>query len=69
VADGNKLTITALSGKYRGAYGGYCGSSRKDFERDMTKEEVQKSVYKFYWEREKRKWQRVPRAPAQPQGR
>jgi hypothetical protein len=54
VADGDKLTITALSGKYRGAYGGYCGSSRKNFERDMTKEEVEKSVYKFYWEREKR---------------
>jgi hypothetical protein len=52
--DGDKLTITAISGKYRGAYSGYCGSSRKNFEREMSAEEVKKSVYKFYWTREKR---------------
>jgi hypothetical protein len=51
--EGNVLNIKAQSGKYRGAYGGACGSSRTDFARDMTAEEVAKSVYKLYWSRRK----------------
>jgi hypothetical protein len=50
--EGNVLNIKAQSGKYRGAYAGMCGSSRKDFARDMTAEEVAKSVYKLYWSRQ-----------------
>ncbi len=50
--EGNVLHINAKSGKYRGAYAGMCGSSRKDFARDMTSDEVAKSVYKLYWSRQ-----------------
>jgi hypothetical protein len=52
--EGDVLQIKAESGKYRGAYAGSCGSSRKDFARNMTAEEVAKSVYKFYWSRQNR---------------
>ena len=40
--EGNVLHIKAESGKYRGVYGGTCSSSRKDFARNMTPEEVAK---------------------------
>lgn len=50
--EGNELHIKAQSGKYRGTYAGLCGSSRKDFARNMTPEEVAGSVYKFYWSRQ-----------------
>ncbi len=50
--EGNVLHIKAQSGKYRGSYAGMCGSSGKDFARDMTPGEVAASVYKFYWSRQ-----------------
>ncbi len=50
--EGNVLHIKAQSGKYRGAYAGMCGSTRNDFARNMTPEEVDKSVYKLYWSRQ-----------------
>jgi hypothetical protein len=48
--EGNVLHIKAQSGKYRGTYSLSCGFT--DFARDMTPEEVEKSVYKFYWSRQ-----------------
>jgi hypothetical protein len=51
-AEGNVLHIKAQSGKYRGVYGSICVPSLKNFARDMTPEEVEKSVYKFYWSRQ-----------------
>ena len=51
-AEGNVLHIKARSGKFRGVYGGMCGSSRNNFAREMTADEAAKSVYKFYWSRQ-----------------
>ncbi len=50
--EGNMLHIKVQSGKYRGVYGGMCGSSRNNFARDMTADEVAKSVYTLYWSRQ-----------------
>jgi hypothetical protein len=50
--EGNVLHIKAQSGKYRGVYGSICSPSLKNFTRDMTPDEVTKSVYKFYWSRQ-----------------
>ena len=46
--DGDLMTITASSGRYRGAYSGACGS-RSGFDRAMTDSEVQQQVLKLYW--------------------
>jgi hypothetical protein len=51
--EGDVLTITATSGRYRGAYTGACGS-RSGFDRAMTSSEVQQQVIKLYWSVEKR---------------
>ncbi|MDB5241549.1 MAG: hypothetical protein JWP57_2174 [Spirosoma sp.] len=55
--EGDQLTITATSGRYRGAYGGSCGG-RNGFDRAMTSDEVGKQVFKLYWTIEKRDGQR-----------
>ncbi|ARK11085.1 hypothetical protein A6C57_12540 [Fibrella sp. ES10-3-2-2] len=55
--DGDMLTITGTSGRYRGAYSGACGS-RSGFDRAMTSAEVQQQVIKLYWHVETRDGQK-----------
>ncbi len=55
--NGDVLTVTGTSGKYRGAYSGACGT-RSGFDRPMTSSEVQKQVFELYWDIETRDGQK-----------